>query len=480
MTDANLRTAAESFLANDARVASFALTEEEGRLLASVAPAVAWLRSERAAAYEAISGRMLRQWQMVYDRSYRRDATVRAPNFDAWISRITDAPIPVERMQVWLGDALAQLRSVPHARVLDVGCGVGLVLADLAQGGTAYDGLDFSEEALASLGAWVATQDTLRHVRLIQGSAHDIDTLDVGGTESFEVAVLNSVVQYFPDADYLVRVLRAVAGKIATGGAIFLGDLRATALLPMLAACVAAAHAPRGATVGEVREQMRAAQGMARELAIDPSFLGGLGTSLPRLADVRFSLKPATADRELACYRYDAMLLLDAPTGVVAPRVEVATMDDIVGRIDKGADAFAIMGLANARLARDVVLARELATAADDMSFATLLAVVDATKPDGFEPDAIAAAAAARGYAAEMRFTPGSPEGRFDVLIRKGDRKAQWPQTAVAAYPTNDPLGAELMGKLRRGLQGSLDKAVGAPGFVRLDLAEPPAGGIGE
>ena len=49
-------------------------------------------------------------------------------------------------MQIWLDEALSLMRSVPHARVVEIGCGVGLVAAALAPGGRSYFGLDLSSE----------------------------------------------------------------------------------------------------------------------------------------------------------------------------------------------------------------------------------------------------------------------------------------------------------------------------------------------
>ena len=462
---ATLRETAEAFLQVDARVAAFAVVEAEGRLDISVAAAEAWIERERAAAHAALSSRILRQWQMVYDKSYRWDKAVRPPNFDAWISGFTGEAIPTPRMQAWLDDALARMRGVPHARVLEVGCGVGLVVSALAPGGAAYFGIDFSGEAIASLSAWLATQPALAHVRLAQRAAHELDDLDLADVE---LAVLNSVVQYFPDADYLMRVLAGLAARIDAGGSIFLGDLRAAALLPMHATCVAAARAKEGATVGEVRADAVAVLGLARELAIDLGFFDPLGTRLPQLGTVRFSLKPAAVDHELSGYRYDAMLRLGGPRDPGAPAVAAGSLPEIVDRLDRERpEAVAVLGLPNARLARDVALARSIGTAAPETLLATLSIDVDS---GAIEPDTLAAAVAAAGYEAELRFSPGSPEGRFDALLRRPGARAAWPISAPLAGLTNDPLGDELAGKLRRDLQTSLDAALGGRGVARVAL----------
>jgi SAM-dependent methyltransferase len=185
---------------------------------------------------------MLRQWKMVYDRAYRGHEVARAPSFDAWISSFTGTAIPQERMQPWLDNTLAWLRMAPHARVLDIGCGVGLVLNTLAPDCVEYQGIDISEKAIKRLAAWVATRPDLRHVRLATLAAHELDDIAAG---SVDLVVLNSIAMYFPDARYLLTVLRSAAERLAPGGRVFLGDLRALGPLPMLAAAVGVARASR-------------------------------------------------------------------------------------------------------------------------------------------------------------------------------------------------------------------------------------------
>ena len=152
-------------------------------------------------------------------------------------------------------------------------------------------------------------------MRLARCAAHDLDGLGELAPGDADLAVMNSVVQYFPDATYLERVLAALAPRLASGGAIFLGDLRAAALLPMRATKRRRGPAPsRGANRPPRSGRMAVAVlGLARELAIDPGYLVGLVATLPRLGAITFSLKPGGADHELSGYRYDAILRLDAP-----------------------------------------------------------------------------------------------------------------------------------------------------------------------
>ncbi len=50
--------------------------------------------------------------------------------------------------------------------------------------------------------------------------------------------VLNSVVQYFPNAAYLEKVLEGVLGLLAPGGRVLVGDVRNLHLLKALRTAV--------------------------------------------------------------------------------------------------------------------------------------------------------------------------------------------------------------------------------------------------
>ena len=75
-------------------------------------------------------------------------------------------------MRLWVDESVARLRALRAARVLELGCGTGLLLTRLAGNCEAYTGLDFSREVLASLQEHLAGRDDLRHVELRHGPSH--------------------------------------------------------------------------------------------------------------------------------------------------------------------------------------------------------------------------------------------------------------------------------------------------------------------
>src|ERR1700739_4353965 len=125
-------------------------------------------------------------------------------------------------MRVWVEETIARLRSLKPQRVLELGCGTGLLLSRLGAECESYLGMDFSGAVIRQLRAYVSTREDFRHVELHEGQARELSFL---GDNSVDLVILNSVVQYFPDVDYLLEVLREAVRVTRKGGNVFVGDV---------------------------------------------------------------------------------------------------------------------------------------------------------------------------------------------------------------------------------------------------------------
>ena len=134
-------------------------------------------------------------------------------------------------------------------------------------------GLDFSREVLASLQEHLAGRDDLRHVELRHGPSHDLQFAE---DDSFDLVIINSVAQYFPNVHYLVQVLRR-RSKYAPWRAHFYRR-RAQPAADAGLLCVRAALS---ATAGDAGERIAAAEvaleQAEEELLIDPALFEELG-----------------------------------------------------------------------------------------------------------------------------------------------------------------------------------------------------------
>jgi ubiquinone/menaquinone biosynthesis C-methylase UbiE len=248
----------------------------------------------------------VRVWQQLYDSTYRRKGQ-QSGDFDtiSWNSSYTGEPIPTEEMRIWVDETVARISAFAPRRVLEIGCGTGLLLTRLAGACDSYIGLDFSAEALKRLQAYLSTRSDLSRVVLRQGLANDLGFLK---DASVDFVILNSVVQYFPDVDYLLAVLGEVSRVTLYGGHIFVGDVRSLALLEAFHASVQLHKASGHETIEELRDRIRLGMRNERELILHPEFFEKLRRHIGRVGRVEILPKTGAYDNEISRFRYDVVM----------------------------------------------------------------------------------------------------------------------------------------------------------------------------
>ncbi|WP_369805187.1 amino acid adenylation domain-containing protein [Mycobacterium sp. IS-836] len=263
------------------------------------------------------------QWQHLYDELY--GAAGEAPEFGmdfrGWNSSYTEEPIPLQEMVQWRGATVDRILALRPRRVLEIGVGSGLVLSQIAPHCEQYVGTDMSAVAIDKLARSledlrVAWRD---RVQLLAQPAHVTEALPQG---YFDTIVLNSVVQYFPNAPYLREVIDNAMRLLAPGGSVFLGDVRNHALQGAFQTGVALARTD-SADAAEIRQRVQRATLGETELLLAPEFFTTFAAEHPEVAGVDIQVKRGTADNELTRYRYDVVVhkspaavrsLADAPS----------------------------------------------------------------------------------------------------------------------------------------------------------------------
>lgn len=249
-------------------------------------------------------------WSQVFEGTYGEGVPADDPSFDlrGWVRSIDGKPMTPESMGAWVDAARALVLSGGPRRVLEIGCGTGLILFGVAPHVETYVGTDITPRALARVQER-ATELGLRNVSTRACAAHDIGRLP----GEFDAVVLNSVVQYFPDEEHLLRVIALAVEKLPGGGRIILGDVRNAGLLPALCLQIELAAALPTETMGVVRERAARRAESDPELSVHPDFFRGLRRHLEpeaskRLRDVQIHRKAPGVDAELGRYRYDVVL----------------------------------------------------------------------------------------------------------------------------------------------------------------------------
>ncbi len=310
----------------------------EGRLVAYVVPELAG-GADRVADWKELH-------ELLYASATDEGGTLDDP-FAGWNSTYDGTPIPRTDMRVWRDTTVDRIRALAPQRILEIGVGSGLLLTELAPELHALPRFRPLRAGGGRAAARVAADPALAgKVVLDTRPAHEVGDID----GSFDTIVVNSVIQYFPSAEYLLDVLRAAARLLAPGGTLFVGDVRHAGLLRTFRAGVLAARSE-----SPTRRDLDAAVAWEGELLCAPE----LFTGIDGLGSVEVLLKRGTAHDELTRYRYDVVLRAAAPAAVVEP-VEHAWPVDLGALLADGPDAVRVTGIPNARLTADLSAQAEL------------------------------------------------------------------------------------------------------------------------
>ncbi|MEG3925207.1 MULTISPECIES: amino acid adenylation domain-containing protein [unclassified Microcoleus] len=252
------------------------------------------------------------QWQMLYNETYNQPAVDSDPTFNivGWNSSYTNQPIPAEQMRDWANNQAAQILALQPSRVLEIGCGTGLLLFQIASRCTQYCGTDFSPISLNYIQQHLANQQ-LANVTLLQKMATDFEGVE---TAAFDAVILNSVVQYFPNIDYLVQVLEGAVKATAPGGFIFIGDVRSLPLLAAFHASVQLYQAEPSLAGEQLQQRVQMQIFQETELVIDPDFFSALKHRFPQIGGVEIQLIRGSYHNELTDFRYNAILHIASET----------------------------------------------------------------------------------------------------------------------------------------------------------------------
>jgi SAM-dependent methyltransferase len=245
-SSSSARSDVEAILLEHPDVTDALLINEEGPdghsyPLAYVVPHAERMKEAKTRIYLTDRDKKVAQWRKAFDQVYRFGPGSYAPTFVGWTSCYTNKPLPETEMREWLDCTIERIMSLRPEKVLEIGCGVGLLVQELAPKCSVYRGTDLSLVAVGRLREFVASEPELRHVELFEREATNLDEQAPG---SVDTVVINSVIQYFPDIQYLRTVLEGAARVVASGGRIFIGDVRHLGLLPLFHSAVQLAKAP--------------------------------------------------------------------------------------------------------------------------------------------------------------------------------------------------------------------------------------------
>lgn len=273
---------------------------------------------ERGSASSEAWDESVNAWREIWDSAYADgsassgsaapsgDGTATGDDFSGWHSSYTAEAIPEEDMRAWADATAESILALEPASVLEIGCGTGVIHRRLRPHLERYWGTDVSETAVERLRAHA------------EGSGEDpsvstffrcpADALDRLPEQLFDTIVVNSVVQYFPDVTYLLRVIEAALTRLTPGGRLFIGDVRSLPLLRAFHTSVRLARSAPHTPPERIRAERERAVADEGELVVSPRLFTGLLTRFPWITEVRVTPKKRHGDQELTHFRYDVVI----------------------------------------------------------------------------------------------------------------------------------------------------------------------------
>jgi acyl-CoA synthetase (AMP-forming)/AMP-acid ligase II/acyl carrier protein len=471
------------------------------RLVAYIVPDPSYRGEDQDVSEQALSGEQVAQWTEAFDEAYRRGGGVAEATFNitGWDSSYTGDAIPADEMRVWVETTVERIRGLRPKSVWEIGCGTGLLLFRLAPGTEQYYGTDISQTALGFLQKQLQRPELrLPQLTLERRAAHEFDQEQVRG--QFDAVVLNSVIQYFPDLDYFMKVLEGAVDAVRPGGAVFVGDVRSLPLLEAFHTSVELFKAEDGLGREELWQRVQKGIRQEGELLIDPDFFHAVAQRWPQVSHVEIQLKRGYAHNELTRFRYDVVLHVgeQAP-----PRVDCAWLDWTKQGLTRGSVAeilqktqpemLGLTAVPNARLSEEASALKMLMSDDGPATAGELRERLRSSALNAVEPEYLWSLGNELPYQIEVRPSKVAVDGHCDVVLRRVNPQGEIADYTVPDFPgeadpirawsayANNPLRQRVIGKLvpqiRMRVAEKLPEYMMPSAFVLLDSMPLTANG---
>lgn len=256
-----------------------------------------------------INERNVHRWQQIFTEGldYQSEEQEYGFNITGWNSHYTNMPLSHTEMREWLHHTIMRIKSLKPESVLEIGCGTGMVLFNLAPSTKKYYGIDFSLDALRSIHDSMPSggmPGTI--IKLFHQLADDLSEFK----NQFDTVVINSVIQYFPNLTYLINVIRGAMDAVQGNGRVFIGDVCHFDLQDLFYSQVITHKSPH-LSHQEIMNGIEKKKSKETELFVSPVFFYYLKTILPRIKHVSIHHKRGVCVNELVQFRYDVTLHLE-------------------------------------------------------------------------------------------------------------------------------------------------------------------------
>ena len=435
------------------------------------------------------------KWEKIWDEAYIQPDEAQDGSFHigGWNDSYTGKDLEPEQVREWVEDTVERILDLQPQRLLEIGCGTGMLLFRIAPQCQHYYATDLSGEAIRYLEKQLDNSELKSCVALRQTPA---DGLGEIVTESFDTAISNSVIQFFPGINYLVEVIETAVNLVEPGGQIFLGDILSLPLLETFHTSVQLYQAPATLPVSQLKQRISDRLSREQRLIIDPQFFIALKDHLPQISHVEIQLKRGQYQNELTRFRYDVVLHLGKKVSIPkTPPVFLNWKQDILNiatvcqqLTETSPEILIVKQVPNRRIWADVK-ATELLANLDCPE--TVEEIRQQITTEGIEPEEWWDCQGKIPYRINITWS-GNGDGYYDVIFVREDskiiadntitdtqQKQLQPWSAYANQTYSNSQSSQLIPQLRNFLTEKLPDYMVPSAFVILDqLPLTPSGKI--
>jgi amino acid adenylation domain-containing protein len=424
-----------------------------------------------------------KQWDTLYNSAIAegKDATDSEEDPTLNLIRWTDGIVdPEAEMREWVGSTVDRIMSLTPDRVLEIGCGTGLLLLRIAPHCSKYVGTDYSEVAVGYLRKRVSSLAAgLPQVELLHRKADEFEDFEEC---SFDLVIINSVVQYFPNMEYLDRVIESAVKMVRPGGSIFIGDVQNFVLLEGYHTDSILRRVDQSVSIDDLKQRVHKRIELESELTIDPDFFSTLESRRPEVGRVDVLLRRGRIDNEPTKYHYDVILRVGPKAEATDAQWilwdEVENLENASKLLDSGLPGLrCIADIPNARVKKDVEALRLIEEGSvlriDELKNA--LTSIDG----GVHPEDVWAMGDSLGYQVDLRYSDNGVRAQFDAIFRqKGSERGFIPprhalsHKSVSEYgnnPANTLSTQSLATELRKYLASKVPDYMVPAAFVMMN-----------
>ncbi|NEO41472.1 MAG: amino acid adenylation domain-containing protein [Moorea sp. SIOASIH] len=407
-----------------------------------------------------LSNTQINSWQNLFNQQIdeqKSEVTDPLFNISGWRSSYDNQSLAEIQMRIWAGDIVGQVLAHKPKKVYEIGCGTGLLLFQIAPHTQAYDGIDISRISLEYIQQQILQEpEKYAHVNLAQKRADEIGDI---ASQSFDMVIINSVIQYFMNVEYLLQVISEAIRIVKPGGIIFLGDIQSLPLMKAFHSSVQLYQATPSLSVEQLKLKIDKQMEQEQELLISPELFVALKEKHPEITHVQIRLERGREQNEMNKYRYSVLLHIEAQAAsIIAPTVEsgadMSAQEIETYLRDHEPESICFSGLVNGRVANDVGLVELLSQPESKQNVQQLRQTLESKAVNGIDPERLYELSSDNGYSLELCW---SAEGRGELmdgvfvrseLAKEGIVLTPLTQKSVVAsnwhHYGNNPLSSEL------------------------------------